>query len=170
MSTNRFLTFIGNARQLVTAIASSAGAADANKIVATGSNGRLDPSLMPVGVGINSSSAPATESLAAGDFINIFNNAGTRSVRKADASNNRPANGFVLSAVSSGQTATFFQQGENTSVSGMTPGATIYLSASTPGAGTTTAPTATGHLIQVLGYASSTTSVLFEFDEPTAIA
>lgn len=46
MTTNRFLTVLNNARQLVTAISTSAGSGDANKIVATASNGRLDPSLM----------------------------------------------------------------------------------------------------------------------------
>ena len=44
--TTRFLTFIDNAIQLVTAIASSAGIADANKIVATGVDGKIDASLI----------------------------------------------------------------------------------------------------------------------------
>ena len=47
MATNKFLTFIDNAVRLVTAIASSAGVADAFEIVATNASGRIDQSFIP---------------------------------------------------------------------------------------------------------------------------
>ena len=47
----------GKTRQLF-GLAVSAGAADAGKLVATGSDGRLDTSLMPVGIGANWLGAP----------------------------------------------------------------------------------------------------------------
>jgi hypothetical protein len=46
-----YLDLVNGIRRRLTAIATSAGAADANKIVATSSDGRLDASLMPVGIG-----------------------------------------------------------------------------------------------------------------------
>ncbi|HEY9696746.1 MAG TPA: hypothetical protein V6D10_05755 [Trichocoleus sp.] len=170
MSTNKFLTFLGNGKTLATAIAASVGAGDANKIVATGSNGKLDSSFMPVGVGVSASQIVASEALSAGDFVNIWSNTGIRNVRKADASNNRPANGFVLAAVALSGTVTVYQQGENTALTGLGEGTIMFLSASNAGKASATAPTASGHIIQTLGYALSTTSILYEFDDPISIA
>lgn len=169
MTTNRFLTLLNGVQQLVTAIATSSGATDANRIVATGSNGRLDASLMPTGIGAATETIVASEALVAGDFVNIWNNSGTRSVRKADASNNRPANGFVLSAVANAANATVFLQGLNTGVSGLTPGSTTWLA--TAGAATQAAPANTsGTIVQILGTAVSATAINFEADAPISIA
>lgn len=169
MSTNKFLTIIGGARKLVSAIFQSAGSADANKIISTNSAGKLDASFLPSGVAIQTEAIAASEALAAGDFVNIFDDEGTRKVRKADASNSRLANGYVLEVVVSGQNATVYKTGSNSALSGLTSGQIRYLSATTAGRSTATAPSASGQIIQCLGYAESTTSVLFEFDEPTTI-
>lgn len=163
MTTNRFLTIVGGVRRLVTAISSSSGVSDANKVIATDSTGRIDSSLMPVGIGPQTQTIIASEALAAGDLVNIWNNAGTRSVRKADASNNRPAHGFVLSSVSNGANATVYQQGEVTGLTGLTPGQVRWLSAATAGQTTNTPPAASA-ILQEVGYAMSTTSMLFEYD------
>lgn len=170
MSTNRFITVTNGLRQLVTAISTSAGAGDANKIVATGSDGKIHSSLMPTGIGADTETILASEALAAGDLVNIWNNSGTRNMRKADASNNRPANGFVLTAVSSGQNGTAYTSGKNTALTGLTPGSSYFLSATTAGTVTTTAPTSTGHLVQEVGYAVSTTAIQFEYDGFVSIA
>ncbi len=169
MTTNRFVTLINGIQNLVTAISTSAGVADANKIVATGADGRLANSLMPVGIGAAVATIVASEALAAGDFVNIWNNAGTRNVRKADASNNRPAHGFVLSSVASAASATVYQQGENTGLTGLTPGEIRFLSATTAGTSTTAPPSTAGHLIQELGVSYSATSLLFEFNPFTIL-
>lgn len=166
MSTNRFVTLVNGVQRLVTAIAASAGVADANKIIATGSDGRIDSTLMPVGVGVQTQAITASENLAAGDFVNIFSDSGTPSCRKADASNGRIANGFVLSAVPSGQQATVYFSGFNTSQINLTPGTQMFLSASTAGTATATAPNAPA-LVQVLGIAVSETVLTFEFNPPT---
>ena len=163
MSTNRFLTIASGVRRLVTAISSSAGARDASKIIATDSSGKIDISLMPTGVGAATQTIVASEALAAGDLVNIWNNAGTRSVRKADASNTRPAHGFVTASVSSAANATVFQQGELTGLTGLTPGQIRYLSGTTAGQSTATPPAATA-ILQEVGIAVSTTSILFEYD------
>jgi hypothetical protein len=169
MSTNKFLTIIGGARKLVSAIFQSAGATDANKIISTNSAGKLDVSFLPSGVAIQTEAIVASEALAAGDFVNVFDDTGTRKVRKADASNGRLANGYVLDAVAADQIATMYKTGSNSALSGLAPGQIRYLSAATAGRSTSTAPSASGQIIQCLGYAESATSVLFEFDEPTTI-
>lgn len=171
MSTNRFLTLLNGVSNLVTAIATSAGAGDANKIVATGANGRLDNSLMPSGIGATTETIPATEALSAGDLVNIHNVSGTRSVRKADSSNNRPAHGYVTAAVANAANATVFLQGLNSSVAGLSTNFGLSVWLSTAGGITTTAPANTsGTIVQLVGYVVSATSFQFEYDAPTSIA
>jgi hypothetical protein len=159
VSSNKFLTIIDGVRSLVTAIATSAGVADALKIVMTDSTGRLSSTLMPVGIGADTFTAAATEALAAGNFVNVYDDAGTTKVRKADASNSRDANGFVLEAVSNAATATVYRLGTNNQLTSLTAGLTYYLSGSVAGGVTATAPTA--GIIQELGTASSATALSF---------
>ena len=173
MSALRFLTKTSaGAQRLLAAITSSAGAGDANKIVATGADGKLDGTLLPTGVGADTTTKPATENLAAGDLVNFHDNGGTPSVRKADASNGRRADGFVLTSVTSGANATVYPPGSQvTELTGLTIG-TYYLSGSTAGAVSATPPdpaTATGQIMQEVGRADSTTSFFFNPQEPTEI-
>lgn len=171
MSALKFLTITSGLKQLVSALTASSGAGDANKVIATNSSGKLDPSFLPTGVELSVETLAASEALAAGDFVNFWNDAGTRKVRKADAATAKPANGFVLAGVTSGQNASVYVTGVNTQVSGYTAGARIYLSDSTPGQGSVTAPAETsGYINQVLGVALSPTSLRFEFDDPIYIA
>lgn len=139
---------------------SSAGAGDSGKIPALDGSGRLDNSMMPVGIGADTAVVEASENLAAGDFVNIHNSTGAR-VRKADASAaGKEAHGFVLAAVTSGQNATVYFEGTNTQVSGATPGP-VFLD-TTAGASTSTAPSTAGQVVQRLGVAVSATAINFE--------
>ena len=184
-----------NAGQLqeVASISTSAGAADAGKIIATnasgqidvsflnttvssspnklvmtGADGRLDISVLPVGVGADTAVIPASEALAAGDLVNIWNNSGTANVRKADASTaGKEAHGFVLAAVASGQPATVYFEGTNTQMTGLTPGRQ-YLS-TTPGKTSATAPTGSGQVVQVVGFAVSATAMNFQSNPPIVL-
>jgi hypothetical protein len=166
MAQNQFLTYVGNVKQLLTAIASSAGAGDANKIISTDGSGRIDGTLMPVGIGADIQTVLASEALSAGDFVNVFDNAGTPNVRKADADNNRPVNGFVLSAVLSAANATVYRSGSNTALTGLVAGTYYYLGA-TAGAVSTSVPALSGNnLVQGLGYAVSTTAIAFQPTQP----
>lgn len=70
----------------VEGVTASTGAADAGKIAALGPDGRFDDSLLPAGIGADTKIYPASEVLAAGDYVNIWDDAGTAKVRKADAS------------------------------------------------------------------------------------
>jgi len=166
MATNLFLTIVNGVQKRVQAIASSSGSGDANKIVATGSDGRLSTTLMPTGLGAQTETIVASESLVAGDFVNIHDNAGTRNVRKADNSNGRPANGFVLDAVSSSASATVYTTGLNNALTGLTPGSPYFLG--TAGAATAT-PASAPNTHQSLGFATSATAILFEYDQPITL-
>lgn len=163
MTTNKFLTRIAGVLQQVTAIATSAGAGDANKIVATTATGRLDPSLMPSGIGADTSTLPATEAIAAGSYVNLWLNSGTPSMRLADNSNNRPANGFVLTAVANAATGTVYRTGRNTGDTSAL--GARYLGTAGQSIAAAALPTAAGSIVQLLGV-SDASGVTFEFDEP----
>jgi hypothetical protein len=142
----------------------SGGAANAGDIPAGDSSGRLDKSWMPVGVGADTFTAVASETLSAGDFVNTFSNSGVFSARKADNSNGRAAHGFVLAAASATQTATIYNLGEaNTSLSSLAIGTQYFLGV----AGGVIAtpldkddPDNAGFLSQRLGFARSATELL----------
>jgi hypothetical protein len=166
----RFLTFINGAKKLVSTATSSSGVADADKIPSLGTNGRLHASMMPEGFGNLTEVAVCAEPLQPGDFVNFFSSGGVRYVRKADASNNRPANGFVLVAFAQGESASVQTQGLNSALSALTIGSAYYLSNTQAGAATASLGALTpGHIIQELGCATSEMGLLFEFDTPTGV-
>ena len=170
MSALKFLTKVNGLTKLISAITSSAGAGDANKVLATDSTGKIDPSFMPPGVELAVESIVTSEDLAAGDFINIYNNGGTRTIRLADASGDKPAHGFVLAGFLTGATASVYTRGTNNQLTGLTVGTRYYLSATAPGEVSATAPAETsGYIHQVLGPAINTTTVQFEYDDPIYI-
>lgn len=145
------------------------GAGNANKVPALDLSGRLDPTMMPTGIGAETSAIEAFGALAAGDFVNVFNDGGVAKVRKADASSNvAPANGFVLSAYTTGETATVYWSGLNNAVSGVTPGV-AYL-ATTAGASNHVAPSTAGNVVQRLGFAVSSTVINFQPQDPILLA
>lgn len=146
------------------AIGSSAGSGDANKIVKTGSDGKIDGSLIP---GSETLTLMASENLTAGDWVNVWNDGGTAKMRKADASNgmSHECHGFVLATITSGATGMFYGEGINTQISGLTIGDMYFLSG-TPGAESDTAPTTSGHILQKLGVAVSTTAIKCELSTP----
>lgn len=148
----------------------SAGVPSSGKTPILDSTGRLDQSTMPVGIVPETASVVASEALADGDFVNIWNNAGTANVRKADASvSGKPAHGFVLAAVSSAATALVYLEGSNTHLTGLTAG-DVFLSASTPGGSQSSAPTGSGQSIQQIGVATSATTIKFEPKSPVILA
>lgn len=151
-------------------VTTSAGAGDVGKLPQLDATGKLDTSVMPSGIGAESESATATEPLSAGDFVNIYDNVGVKSVRKADGTTpGKEANGFVLAAFASSAAATVFTDGANTQRTGLIGGTTYYLSA-TAGGLTISPLTTTGHIHQKLGKASSATSLIFEHFDPITLA
>lgn len=144
------------------ATASSAGAGNAGDIIALDSNGLIDNSMMPVGVGADTLTIAASENLAAGDIVNIWNDSGTVKVRKADATSvGKEASGYVLSSVTSGNNATVYLEQKITGLTGLTAGSLYYLS-TTAGGVTATAPSSSGNVVQEIGRAASTTVLVFQ--------
>lgn len=156
-----FLKYVGGKLTEVVAKVTSSGAGDAGAMVKLDAGGKLDVSLLPTGVGAEVVVAPASENLSAGDYVNFWDDGGTVKARKADASDaTKPAQGFVLSAVTAPADATVYCEGINNQVSGMTPGSMQYLS-ETAGGITETAPATNGAIAQHLGYAHSATEMYF---------
>lgn len=168
MAAKKFLRLVAGVFTEIAATVTSSGAASDGDLVALDSTGRLDNSVMPVGIGVDTKTIAASEALAAGDWVNVWNSTGAK-VRKADATTaGKEAHGFVLAAVSSGGNALVYFEGTNTQVSGQTPGP-VYLQ-TTAGTGGATIPSASGNVVQNLGVAVSATEVNFERGTPVVLA
>lgn len=165
MSLNKFISINTDGDlQEEQAINVSAGAGDADKIVSTNADGKIDETLIP---GSETLTLMASENLTAGDWVNVWNDAGTPKMRKADASNgmSHEAHGFVLSTITSGATGKFYGEGINTQVSGLTVGGTYFLG-DTPGTESATPPTTSGYILQKLGVAVGATAIKCELSNP----
>lgn len=169
MPASKFLALVqGRIREVIATVTSS-GATDDGKIVALGSDGRLDNSVLPVGVGIETKSIQASENLSAGNLVNIWSSAGAFRVRKADATaSGKEAHGFVLASVTSGQTAQVYLEGTITGLSGLLPGR--YYLGTTPGEATPTPPDGSGNVVQYIGNAVSSTEITFEATDGVILA
>ena len=141
----------------------------ANKVVKLDGTGKLDSTVLPTGVGADTVVILASEALTAGQLVNVWNNAAVANVRKADATvAGKEAHGFVLAGVSSAAPATVYFEGTNTAMTGLTPGKQFL--ATTPGTTTATAPSGTGNVVQVVGFASSATAMNFQSALPIVLA
>lgn len=160
----KYLALVAGELSEVSGQATSAGGADAGKIVQLDGAGKLDQTLMPVGLGPDTKIVTATEALAAGDMVNIH----AGGVRKADASNGREAHGFVLSAVANAASATVYFEGTITGLTGLTVGAPMFLG--TGGAATATAPSTATYISQRVGVATSATEISFEPQRKVTLA
>lgn len=146
----------------------SVGAGDAGKIPALDAAGRLDTSMMPVGIAADTASVVASENLAAGDFVNIWNSTGAKA-RKADATvAGKEAHGYVIAGVTAPAAATVYFEGTNPGVTGQTPGP-VYLS-TTAGLATATPPSGAGNVVQRIGFATSPTAINCQIQLPVVLA
>lgn len=162
MANGQFITLENGKRVLRTAIGTSAGAADANKIVQTDASGKIDPTLLP---DLDSATKVAGEALSAGDFVHILDTTGE--IVKADATNGRPAHGFVKDAIAAAASGVVNFEGTNAGLSGLTPGKRYYLDAA--GAVTLTPKSASGELHQYLGTSCSATEITTEIADCISI-
>ena len=80
-----------------------------------------------------------------------------------------PAVGFVKVDAVQGTSVEVYFEGNNTFLSGLTPGE-LFLSATTAGGWATTIPTTSGYLEQKLGFAYSTTAMSFQWCPAMRIA
>lgn len=98
------------------------------------------------------------EDLVFGNFIYLYDDAGTLKVKKADSSVlTKPARGFcnVVGGTLTGDVTEIIVGQGILPLSGIAPGQEVYLS-TTPGVGSATPDTAAGHLEQFLGFGVAT--------------
>jgi len=145
--------------------AASAGAGDAGKLVALNASGDIDASMLPPGAEANVETIECTETLTDGNFVNIYESTGVK-CRKADATDNtKPAHGFVLANVTSGQNASVYTHGVNNGLTGLNEGVAQFLH-TTAGERSETPPSSTGNVVQRLGFAISPTELDFFPGDP----
>jgi len=168
MAAKSFMRLVAGKLQAIQAVVTSAGAANDGDIIALDSTGKIDATVLPVGVGPDVASIIVEDAsgLAAGDYVNIFDNLGTPKVRLADNSNGRDAHGFVKAAYADAATAIVYFEGPNTDLSGLTAGNRVFLGTA---GGVITTPlipiTDTGKISQFLGVAISSTEVNTDIDD-----
>jgi hypothetical protein len=170
MAAKKFLALVAGRIKQMAAVVISAGAGNDGDLVALDASGKLDASVMPSGIGANTVPALASETLAANDLVNLYNNAGIINVRKADATTEgKECHGFVKAGFAGAAMATVYPSGDTiTALTGLTPGTRQYLS-TTPGARTETAPSTTGNVVQMIGTSASATTIIFEPEEPITV-
>lgn len=105
--------------------------------------------------------ATAAEPISGGDFVTFT----ALGLYRADANANRPAHGFVRTAVSAGAQVPVYSTGKLPFLSGLTPGTVYFLAADNPGKLSTTA---NGAIVQRLGVASDPTTLSVLIHQPIA--
>jgi len=148
----------------------SAGAGDAGEVVALDSTGKIDVSVLPLGIGADVKVLVASEAIGAGKYVNIWDDGGTPSIRLADNSNGRDAHGFVISSVASAANGTVYFEGANAGLTGLAIGVRHYLG--TAGGVTATAPTFAGGatISQFLGMSLSATEINTDIDDKIVLS
>lgn len=169
MAGGRYLDRVSGVTTQERAINTSAGAGDADKLARLDSSGKFDASFMPAGFGAETIVLPTDEDLIAGDYVNIFDDTGTATARKADNSNGRRAHGIVLEASTAPANATiYYGQTVTDDYTSLTPGGTCWLG--TNGRATQTAPSGSGVLSQEVGFASDDTDIAVQISEPVVLS
>lgn len=169
MAGEKFLKHNGLGGSVETEATQVGGAGNEDKIPALNATGRLDVTMLPTGVGSDTQVVEASEGLSAGDLVNIWDDGGTPKVRKADATTaGKEAMGFVLAAVTSGNNATVYFEGNNEQVSGLTAGP-LYLD-TTAGGVTGTPPSTSGNIVQRVGFATAAASMNFDAGPAVTLA
>lgn len=159
----------GNLAEVITPT-TSVGAGDAGKIIGLDASGRLDVSVMPSGIGADTAVITTSEALAAGDFVNVHESTGTKVRKASGASVATEAHGYVLAAFASAAPATVYFEGTNATGQTALTGGDVYLSPTTPGKATSTIPATAGQIVQVIGIATSATSVNANIQRPVILA
>ena len=170
MAIPKFLQVIaGQITEVFAGITASTGATDANKVIVTDVNGKLDSTFLPTGIGADTQTITASEAISAGNLVNVWNNAGVYNIRKADATiAGKEAHGFVKTAIANGSSGLVYFEGNNDAVTGVSPGK-LYLS-TTAGGFTTTAPSGSGNIVQEIGFGTQATNINFQYSRPIVLA
>lgn len=156
-------------RHMVGSVTTPAALAADTDGVGTFPAGVTLPSATGGGGGGTTVTITAGADLPAGSLVNLYNDAGVGKARLADGSTTgKQADGFVAATILTGATGNLSQTGQITGLSGLTVGS-VWLSDTTPGGFTSTAPTTAGHTMQEVGFATSSTSVIYSRGEPVVL-
>lgn len=150
---DKYLALINGTPQGVEATVVSAGSADAGKIMALDSNGRMDISATPAALTAQVCSAQAAVALSAGDWVTVYDSAGITMVDKASATvANRRCLGYVNQSYLAGAAVSVIIGGTNLNdlYFAGDVGKIAYLS-TTAGKSQLARPTAAGQRYQELG-------------------
>jgi hypothetical protein len=121
------------------------------------------------GVGIGTRALMASEALSNGDLVNVWSDAGVPKIRRATAaSKGYDASGWVAAGCGAGEMATLNFGGVNTSASSLTPGP-LWLS-TVAGMTQVSAPTGAGHVVQLVGFAFSSSDFMFQPQIPITLS
>jgi len=155
MATAKFTKYEGDGNLSVqTTIDASAGTGDAGKIPSTDENGQLSPTFLPNSV--KPVELTGTFGATVGNSKVIYTDPADQKVKVATNTGlGTKAEGFVITGGAADATATYYQRGRMTGLTGLTAGKTYYLGAD--GAVTDTEPT-TG-VAQIVGIAASATEM-----------
>ncbi len=162
----KFLKYDNGELVQKSSISQSLGTSDGGKLIALDPvTGKLHQSLMPSGIGADTTSIVASENLNAGDLINIWDDGGVAKARKANNSTKATrAMGFVLDSVLANQVALIYHEGNNNQLSNLVAGEILYLDGNS-GAVTNAPPATPNSISQKVGYATSPTSMNVEFGQ-----
>lgn len=161
---DKFISIVGSGQNEVAGLVTSVGVGSAGRIPALDANGLLDPSMMPSGITPDQKAGTSNGTITAKDMC-FVEAAGTIARATAAAGTPKEAIGWALTSVATGQPITIQLEGKISGLAGLTPGSTYFLSNTTPGGITLTAPSATGELWQPVGTAVSATELNFEPDK-----
>jgi hypothetical protein len=118
----------------------------------------IDPASYALTSRIQRFYALASEDIAQGAMVNLYNNAGTINARNSNGSAaGKAVRAFANSAITSGSYGEFILGGVNPYISGMTPG-TLYYMGNTNGTISATA----GTVSQKVGYALTASKLFFQ--------
>ena len=165
LANQKFITVENGNKRLKVATSVSTGLTDAGKVMCTNSEGVLDTSMLPKGIGLDVYSAITSVALTPYQMVNIYNNAGVPTVKLAQANAvGTEAIGYVKDTYAIGDTALVYIEGEF-NMSGATVNTNYFLSDTVAGEITSTAPTSGGTFIQRVGRCYDIGKVRFEQDE-----
>ena len=165
MANQQFVTVESGVKKLKTSTSISTGITDAGKVISTNSDGVLDSSMLPKGIGLDVYSAVTSVALTPYQMVTIYNNAGVSTVKLAQANAiGTEAIGYVKDTYAIGDTALVYIEGEF-DMSGATVNTDYFLSDTVAGGITSTAPMSDGTFIQRIGRCYDAGKIRFEQDD-----
>lgn len=165
MAAPKYLKRDSTSGKVTEVIATETGPA-AEVVVSTTAGGTIDPTLLPAS---GASTAVSGENLAAGDFVYI-KSSDSKLYKAVWSSGGNQAIGYVLTSYTAPAVATYYEGGQNNSLTGLTAGTRYYGDSATAGGVTLTVPTGVGVLSQLLGTSVSTTAIEVNIEDSIILA